>query len=49
MFWKVAVRDVATMSETALEAGHRSVDDQVDWRDDQHVVYHPPNSDSADI
>jgi hypothetical protein len=49
VFWKVAVLDLATMTETVLESETRSVDDQVDWLDDQHVVYHLPKSGGADI
>lgn len=49
VFWKVAVLDLATMSETVLDWETRSVDDQVDWLDDQHVVYHLPKSGGADI
>ena len=49
VFWKVAVLDLATMAETVLEWETRSVDDQVDWLDDQHVIYHLPKSGGADI
>jgi hypothetical protein len=49
VFWKVAVLDLKTMAETVLEWETRSVDDQVDWLDDQHVVYHLPKSGGADI
>jgi hypothetical protein len=49
VFWKVAVLDLAAMGETVLESETRSVDDQVDWLDDQHVVYHLPKSGGADI
>lgn len=49
VFWKVALLDLATMAETVLEWESRSVDDQVDWLDDHHVVYHLPKSGGADI
>jgi hypothetical protein len=49
VFWKVAVLDLATMKETVLESETRSVDDQVDWLDDQNVVYHLPKTGGADI
>ena len=49
VFWKVAVLDLATMSETVLDWETRSVDDQVDWLDNHHVVYHLPKSGGADI
>jgi hypothetical protein len=38
-----------TLRETVLDAESRSVDDQVDWLDDQHVVYHLPKTGGADI
>ena len=49
VFWKVAVLDLGTMAETVLDWETRSVDDQVDWLDDQHVIYHLPKSGGADI
>jgi hypothetical protein len=49
VFWKVAVLDLETMAETVLDWETRSVDDQVDWLDDQRVVYHLPKSGGADI
>ncbi len=36
--WRLHVLDLATMRETAL-AERRSVDDQVEWLDDGHVLY----------
>jgi WD40-like Beta Propeller Repeat len=36
--WHVTVLDLATMRETPL-AEPRSVDDQVEWLDDEHVLY----------
>ncbi|WP_445149198.1 TolB-like translocation protein [Baekduia sp. Peel2402] len=36
--WHLTVLDVATLRETPL-AEPRSVDDQVEWLDDQHVLY----------
>jgi hypothetical protein len=36
--WRLAVLDLATMQETLL-AETRSVDDQAEWLDDQHVLY----------
>ena len=37
------------MSDTALGAETRSVDDQVEWLDDGHVMYHLTGSRGADI
>ena len=39
--WRLAVYDLATGTETAL-AETRSVDDQVEWLDDDHVLYGLP-------
>ena len=36
--WRFHVLDLTTMTETPL-AERRSVDDQVEWLDDQHVLY----------
>jgi hypothetical protein len=37
--WRLAVLDLATLTETPLEAEHLSVDDQVEWLDDSHILY----------
>jgi hypothetical protein len=47
--WTLHVMDLATLSDAALTAESRSVDDQVDWLDDGHVIYHLPSSRGADI
>jgi hypothetical protein len=39
-FWQLAVVDLGTWAEHDLQQGARSVDDQVEWLDDEHVVYH---------
>ena len=36
--WRLTVLDLATMRETPL-AEPRSVDDQAEWLDDDHVLY----------
>ena len=36
--WQLTALDLATGTETPL-AEHRSVDDQVEWLDDDHIVY----------
>ncbi|NMI00078.1 DUF11 domain-containing protein [Pseudonocardia acidicola] len=41
--WRFHVLDLATMRETPL-AETRSIDDQVEWLDDQHVLYGSPDS-----
>ncbi|HEY3083619.1 MAG TPA: TolB-like translocation protein [Chloroflexota bacterium] len=40
--WRLYVLDLATMAETPL-AETRSVDDQVEWWDNQHLVYFLPD------
>ena len=49
VFWKVATLDLSTMAESVMEWESRSVDDQVDWLDDEHVIYHLPKTGGADI
>jgi len=46
-WWQIAVLNLNTMSETVLNNETRSVDDQVEWLDDQHVVYHLTNGATA--
>jgi hypothetical protein len=49
VFWKIAVLTLDTLREKVLDAETRSVDDQVDWLDDEQVVYHLPKAGGADI
>ena len=50
VFWRVALLDLAALeSETVLDEEKRSVDDQVEWLDNTHVIYHLPSSEGADI
>ncbi|WP_327280040.1 MULTISPECIES: hypothetical protein [unclassified Streptomyces] len=46
--WRLYVLDLASMQETPL-AEQRSVDDQVVWTDDEHVVYSLPGDFGADL
>jgi hypothetical protein len=39
-FWQLVVVDLATGAERPLRQGPRSVDDQVEWLDDAHAIYH---------
>jgi hypothetical protein len=39
-YWQLAVLDLATLAETPIDQGGRSVDDQVEWLDDERLVYH---------
>jgi len=41
--WVIAVLDLRTMQETGLKE-NRNVDDQVDWLDDEHIIYGLPES-----
>jgi len=43
--WRLAVLDLKTNIETIL-AETRNVDDQVEWLDDNHVLYQLPRSGS---
>lgn len=47
--WTLHVLDLATRADVALGVERRSVDDQVEWLDDDHVLYHLPSSRGADI
>jgi hypothetical protein len=39
-FWQLAVIDLRSWTERELPHGRRSVDDQVEWLDNDHVIYH---------
>ena len=47
--WQLHVYDLRTGTETALTMESRSVDDQVDWLDNDHVMYHITGSRGADL
>jgi hypothetical protein len=47
--WQLRVLDLRSGTETALSTETRSVDDQVDWLDDSHVMYHITGARGADI
>jgi len=47
--WHLHVLDLRTMVDSALTAETRSVDDQVEWLDDDHVMYHLTGTRGADI
>ena len=40
--WQIAVQDLATGERTLLERGPRGLDDQVEWLDDDTVIYGMP-------
>ena len=46
-FWQLAVIDLRTWTEQDLLQGARSVDDQVEWVDDHHVMYHDVDGEST--
>jgi hypothetical protein len=49
-WWQITILDLKTLAEQPLWKESRSVDDQVEWLDAAHVVYHLPNgSTGADI
>jgi len=48
-FWRINVLDLATGGVTSLDSETRSVDDQVDWLDDEHVIYHITGSHGGDV
>jgi dipeptidyl aminopeptidase/acylaminoacyl peptidase len=48
-FWQLAVIDLGTWEERELAQGSRSVDDQVDWLDDQHVLFHNADDNTTSL
>ena len=47
--WRLNVLDLATGAERPLNQTQKSVDDQVDWFDAEHVVYHDSASEGTGI
>jgi hypothetical protein len=47
--WQVAVQDLTTGGRTLLEAGPRGLDDQVEWLDDDTVIYGMPRVDEPGV
>jgi hypothetical protein len=47
--WQLRIYDIRTGADAPLTQEMRSVDDQVDWLDDEHVMYHITGSRGADI
>jgi hypothetical protein len=47
--WRLYLLDLATMTERALAGEKRSVDDQIEWLDDSHVLYAMPRSSRSAI
>jgi hypothetical protein len=45
--WQPAILDLASMTETLLPE-RRSVDDQIEWLDNEHVLYALPETEAAD-
>jgi hypothetical protein len=41
--WRLYVLDLATRIETPLVGETRNVDDQVEWLDNEHIVYALPD------
>jgi hypothetical protein len=48
-FWQVGVLDLRDSSTRDLRQGPPSVDDQVDWWDDGHVLYHDVDGETTSI
>ncbi|MCP3423012.1 hypothetical protein [Nocardioides pinisoli] len=47
--WQLAVEDLATGDRTLLEAGPRGLDDQVEWLDDDTLIYGLPRADEPGV
>lgn len=41
--WRLWVMDVATLRQRPIAAETRSIDDQVEWLDDEHILYAAPD------
>jgi hypothetical protein len=48
-YWQLLVLELATMTTRSLNQGNRSVDDQVEWLDAGHVMYHDASDDGTAI
>ena len=48
-FWQLRAYDLETGEDIALMSETRSVDDQVDWFDNDHVLYHITGQRGADV
>ena len=47
--WQIAVQDLRTGERTLLEQGPRGVDDQVEWLDDDTLLYGMPRQDEPGV
>ncbi|QSR32540.1 hypothetical protein CFI00_18995 [Nocardioides sp. S5] len=47
--WQIAVQDLATGERTLLERGPRGLDDQVEWLDDDTILYGLPRADQPGV
>ncbi len=47
--WQLAVQDLATGDRTLLANGPRGLDDQVEWLDDDTLLYGLPRADAAGV
>jgi hypothetical protein len=47
--WRFYVLELSTMNERPIGAESRSVDDQVEWLDDSHVLYGMPRSSQSAV
>ena len=48
-FWQLRVHDLRTGMDTVLSREERSVDDQVEWADNDRVMYHITGERGADV
>jgi hypothetical protein len=47
--WRFYILDLATMTEKPIGAETRSIDDQIEWLDDAHVLYGTPRSSQSAV
>lgn len=48
-YWALSVLDLRTLEVRALAQGPRSIDDQVEWLDQDHAVYHDATDEGTGI
>lgn len=47
--WQLWLLDLTTLSNRPVAGETRNIDDQVDWLDDTHLIYHFPSTDGNNV
>ena len=48
-FWQLGILELSSLVVRAVDQGGRSVDDQVEWLDDRHLLYHDATEEGTSI